>query len=96
MFQTKEGFITGSKLIINELGRFWTKLKNVYFANNEQESIAVFIDVTLSILGKWKSAIGKGKYCGVLLTDLSKAFDCISQELLLAKKHSYSFSLRAL
>ena len=48
------------------------------------------------MLEKWKSAIDKGKYFGALLTDLSKAFDCISHELILANLHAYGFSLRAL
>ena len=48
------------------------------------------------MLEKWKSAVDKGKYFGALLTDLSKAVDCISYELILAKLHVYGFSLRAL
>ena len=48
------------------------------------------------MLKKWKLAVDKGKYFGALLTDLSKAFDCISQEFVLAKLHVYGFSLRAL
>ena len=50
----------------------------------------------LSMLEKWKSAVDKEKYFGALLTDLSKAFGCISHELILAKLHAYGFSLRAL
>ena len=38
----------------------------------------------------------KEKYCGALLTDLSKAFDCLSHELLTAKLHAYGFNLPAL
>ena len=42
IFQTKKYFITCSKLIINELGRCSTKSNNVYFTDNEQDSLAVF------------------------------------------------------
>ena len=37
-----EGSITCSKLIINGLAGSPTRSENVYFANNEQASIAVF------------------------------------------------------
>ena len=45
IFQTKKGFITCSKLMINELARSPTRSENAYFANNEQASIAVFTAV---------------------------------------------------
>ena len=45
------------------------------------------------MLEKWRSAV---KTFGVLLTDLSKAFDCLSHELLLAKLHACRFSIPAL
>ena len=45
---------------------------------------------------KRKSVVDKGKSFGALLTDLSKTFDCLSQELLLAKRHDYGFSIAAL
>ena len=43
--QTKKGFITCWKLMINEIARFPTRLENVYFVNNEQALIAVFTAV---------------------------------------------------
>ena len=45
IFQTKKGFITCSKLMINELARSPTRSKNVYFANNDLALIAVFTAV---------------------------------------------------
>ena len=42
MFQIKKDFITCSKMIVNKLGRCPARSGNVYFANNEQASLAVF------------------------------------------------------
>ena len=50
----------------------------------------------LFMLEKWKRAVDNGKVFGILLTDLSKAFDCLSYELLLAKLHTHGFSISAL
>ena len=41
-------------------------------------------------------ALDNKKTFGALLTDLSKTFDCLSHELLLAKLHAYGFSIPAL
>ena len=50
----------------------------------------------LAMLEKWRSAVDNKKTFEVLLIDLSKAFDCLSHELLLAKLHAYGFSILAL
>ena len=48
------------------------------------------------MLEKWKSATDNKKSCGAFLTDLSKAFDCPSHDLLTVKLNAYGFSMSAL
>ena len=50
----------------------------------------------LAMLEKWKSASHKGKSFGAFLTDLCKAFHCLSHNFLLAKRHVYGFIIATL
>ena len=49
-----------------------------------------------SLDDKWKKAVDSNKVFGALLADLSKEFDCICHDLLVAKLHAHGLSLPAL
>ena len=50
----------------------------------------------LLMLEIWKEATDNNKAFGALLTDLSKAFDCLSHDLLIAKLHAYGLDIDSL
>ena len=52
--------------------------------------------VLLSLLENFKRSLDKHNSCGALLTDLSKAFDCLSHNLIIAKLHAYGFDIASL
>ena len=50
----------------------------------------------ISLLEKWKYTLDNKNFAGAVLMDLSKAFDTINHELLIAKLHAYGFSQNSL
>ena len=48
------------------------------------------------MLEEWKRALDEKRFAGAILTDLSKAFDCLSHDLLIAKLEAYGFDESAL
>ena len=49
-----------------------------------------------SLIEKWKQIIDNKGYGAAILMDLSKAFDTINHELLIAKLHVYGFATESL
>ena len=58
-------------------------------SHGTQYSLAVMLE-------KWKRAINKGECVSVLFMEISKAFDTINQDLMIAKLKAYGFSREAL
>ena len=52
--------------------------------------------VITRLVEEWREHLGENFVVGAVLTDLSKVFDCIAQDLLIAKLAAYGFSDTAL
>ena len=50
----------------------------------------------LVMIEKMKEACDKNKVCAAVLTDLSKAFDYLKLDLLIAKLHAFGFDNKSL
>ena len=59
--------------------------------------LAIILNLPLlTLVETFKKALDRHGYARAIVTDLSKAFDTINHDLLIAKLHAYGFEIRAL
>ena len=75
-----------SAYMINKLSIFLCGFRNLM---NAQNCLTFMVEM-------WRKTLDKFQKCGILLTDLSKAFDCLVHDLLIAKLHAYGFDYLSL
>ena len=82
------------KLLCKQLAVFaYQNLSKYYCGFGKGFSTQYFL---VAMLERWKGAADDKKVFGVHLTDLSKSFNCLSHELIIAKLNAYGFSLPTL
>ena len=64
------------------LSEFISAYRKTYSANH----------VLIRLIENWKKSLDQNKFVGAVFVDLSKVFDSIPHDLLIAKMHAYGFS----
>ena len=82
------------KLMLYQVDDYMRDKLSIYLCGF-RKSISVQ-NCLLFLVERWKKSLDKYGKCGVLLTDLSKAFDCLVHDLFIAKLHAYGFDYPSL
>ena len=82
------------RIVWNQMNLFFKRMFSpllVGFRKNHSTENAL-----LNMIEKWKHALDKGKKVGTIFMDLSKVFDTLRHNILLAKLNTYGFSFNTI
>ena len=87
--------------VLKTFSKIYEKVFKKQLIQHLYNTISVFIapyrqaygtqNVSIRLIEDWRSHLDDDVLVGAILTDLSKAFDCIPHDLLIAKLHAYGF-----
>ena len=97
-YRPVSGLTSGSKIyeriMQKQMGNFMDTHLSPYLCGYRKGYSAQH--ALLAMIEKWRISLDKKGYSGAILMDLSKAFDTINHDLLLAKLHAYGFQKDAI
>ena len=80
-------------IYIDQLNKYFDSLLSPYLSGFRKSHNCQH--VLLDFIKKCKSALDEGKMYGALLTDLSRAFDCLPHKMLITKLNAYGVDSKA-
>ena len=82
------------RLMYNQINNYMDPKLSIYQCGFQKNLSAQ--NCLLFMLEKLRQCLDNKGSTGILLTDLSKAFDCLVHDLLIAKLHAYGFEYNAI
>ena len=92
--------------VLNTFSKIFEKILKEQLSPFLDKTLSIFIaayrtaystqHVLIKLVEEWKSKLDNNFIVGSVLMDLSKAFDCIPHDLIIAKLHAYGFDENAL
>ena len=77
---------------ITKLHLFQMNFYRISSLLTEKETVQIMNHVLMRLTENWRTALDKNIFTGTVLTDLSKAFEYIPHNLLIAKLHACGMS----
>ena len=78
------------KILSQQLSAYFENIFDKYFCAFRKKQGCQM--VLFRLLEDWRAALDNNEYVAAVLTDLSKAFDCLQHKILLSKLSAYALS----